>query len=248
MKAIILAAGRGKRLKNFTDDKPKCLNSVGGKAMLDWQVSALRRGGVDTIMLVTGYKMEMFDRFGLKTFHNARWESSNMVRSLLCARQEFGEPLIVSYSDILYKDEIVRRLLSQDRDAVITYDEEWKKLWEERFQNPLDDAESFRIGSDGKIRDIGRKPCSLEEIEGQYMGLMRFTPTALRWITEYTDRQDSAVLDKMDMTTLLRSLITERLSIYGMPVKGGWCEIDTINDLELANRLYDKGKSPWLFG
>ena len=131
-------------------------------------------------------------------------------------------------------------LLGQAHDAIIAYDEEWQKLWEQRFRDPLEDAESFKIADDRRITDIGRKTRCLKEIEGQYMGLMRFTPKALDWITDFTTRQDAATLDKMDMTTLLRGLIHDGQTIHGMPVKGGWCEVDTEVDLELANRLYGK--------
>ena len=72
MKAIILAAGRGSRLKNLTDERPKCLVELHGKALLDWQLEALREAGIKKIGIVTGYKRELLARQDLVQFYNHR--------------------------------------------------------------------------------------------------------------------------------------------------------------------------------
>ena len=55
MRAILLGAGQGTRLRPLTDDRPKCMVEVGGRPLLDWQIRALRAAGVDDIVLVRGY-------------------------------------------------------------------------------------------------------------------------------------------------------------------------------------------------
>ena len=50
----------------------------------------------------------------------------------------------------------------------------WKKYWDVRFENPLDDAESLEIDKQGYIQNIGQKVDNLEKIQGQYIGLMKF--------------------------------------------------------------------------
>ena len=112
MKAIILAAGRGSRMKNLTDDQPKCLVEMRGKPLLDWQLTALREAGVDQIAIVTGYKGELLMGRGLVEFHNSRWAETNVVSSLACARDWLqAEPCIVSYSDIFYSAQAVQSLM-----------------------------------------------------------------------------------------------------------------------------------------
>ena len=59
MKAIILAAGRGSRMKKLTNDKPKCLVKLHGKPLLEWQLESMRKSGISEIAIVTGYKHEM---------------------------------------------------------------------------------------------------------------------------------------------------------------------------------------------
>ncbi|MCA9408038.1 MAG: phosphocholine cytidylyltransferase family protein [Candidatus Omnitrophica bacterium] len=241
MKGVILAAGRGSRLKGFTEDCPKCLNKVGNTTLLACQLAALNVDKIKEIILVTGYRAATLETFGYKTYHNPIWADTNMVSSLLCAKVEFNDALVVSYSDIIYEQNIVQKLVQQTEDIVVVYDRNWQSLWEQRFDNPLDDAESFIIDETGRIKDIGRKGCSLSDIQGQYTGLLRFSPKALTWIVEYTNHLTKEVLYKLDMTTLLRSLIEQGYPIFGMPISGGWCEIDTTTDLTLANRMFEEG-------
>ena len=242
MKAVILAAGRGSRLKGFTEDKPKCLNMIGERTMLECQMSALNKAGVKEIVIVTGYKSEMLAGFGCRTVTNDVWDKTNMVVSLLCASGEFDQPVIVSYSDIIYGVGVVEELVKQDKDAVVVYDQAWESLWRRRFNDPLQDAESFIIDDETRIKDIGRKVDSIDQIQGQYTGLMKFSPLAFQWIKDFTKQQPESVLNKMDMTTLLRFLIEQGKPVYGMAINAGWCEIDTAADLTLANELYKQGE------
>jgi choline kinase len=82
---VILAAGRGSRLLSLTDDRPKGLVRVDGRALVEWQLDALRGGGVESLAIVTGYRQQDYDRFSVRTLHNARWAETNMVASMLCA-------------------------------------------------------------------------------------------------------------------------------------------------------------------
>jgi len=240
-RALILAAGRGSRMNNLTDDKPKCFNQVGGRSLLEWQVDAIKGGGIKDIYVVTGYKAGMFNSIGLECIHNPDWETTNMVSSFLCARSLFSEPLLVSYSDILYNYEIVQALRESSHGAVISYDTAWRELWERRFDNPLEDAESFRVQKDGRITEIGRRVNDIETINGQYMGLMKFDEIALSKITLWAVSQGEAVA-KTDMTMMLQGLITEGYSVYGQEVNGNWCEVDSAKDLLLAEELLSTNK------
>ena len=100
---------------------------------------------------------------------------------------------------------------------------------------------SFKISQDGIIQEIGKRVNCIEEIQGQYTGLMLYTPVAFAWIVELLSSGIFDV-DRMDMTTLLDRLIRAGRHIRGMAIDGGWCEVDTPEDLELANRLHLSGK------
>ena len=85
MIAIILAAGRGSRMKSMTDERPKCLVEVKGRTLLDRQINAIKTAGIKQISIVTGYKRELLSINGIKEFHNSNWAETNMVSSRACA-------------------------------------------------------------------------------------------------------------------------------------------------------------------
>ena len=130
MKAIILAAGRGSRMGGLTDTQPKGLVSLRGKPLLEWQLASLRAAGIHEIALVTGYRHEALSPYGLPMFHNPDWRRTNMVTSLACAREWLqAEACIVSYSDIFYEANAVRKLMDSDAALALTYDPDWLRLW-----------------------------------------------------------------------------------------------------------------------
>lgn len=234
MRAIILAAGRGKRMQAMTDDRPKCLIEVRGRALLDWQLAALCEAGIRDIAIVTGYKRELLAERGLVEFYNPRWAETNMVSSLACAENWLSnEPCIVSYSDIFYDTAAVRLLMESPALLAVTYDPNWLKLWTRRFGNPLLDAETFRLNPDNTLAEIGNKPASVDEVQGQYMGLLRFTPAGWAAVCRIRAGLAADERDRMDMTGTLQKIVgAGLLPVSGVPYHGEWGEVDSQADLE----------------
>lgn len=238
MKAIILAAGRGSRMKNLTDERPKCLVELRGRPLLDWQIRALQGAGIADIAIVTGYRRELLADRGFVEFHNPRWSETNMVSSLACAAAwlESG-PCIVSYSDIFYDASAVTALMKCTAPLAVTYDPHWRELWESRFGDPLLDAETFRMNADGTLAEIGNKPRTIEEVEGQYMGLLRFMPDGWGEVLHIRAGLTQDERDKMHMTGTLQKIIEAgRLPISAVPYTGEWGEVDSTEDLILFDQ------------
>ncbi|MCG8545560.1 MAG: phosphocholine cytidylyltransferase family protein [Alphaproteobacteria bacterium] len=228
---IILAAGRGSRMGTATQDQPKCRTLLHGKSLLDWQLDALRAAGLQEIGLVRGYLADSFDQ-PLHYFDNPRWPETNMVASLACAAAWLNAyPCMVSYSDIVYQPESVKRLLSCEADIAITYDPNWLDLWRLRFDDPLSDAETFRV-MNGNVTEIGNRTTREEDIQGQFMGLLRIAPAGWRKIEAFLSRLDPATADRLDVTALLQRLIAGGEAVAGVPIAEPWCEIDSPSDLE----------------
>jgi choline kinase len=241
MKAIILAAGRGSRMNDKTIDRPKCLVEISGKSLLDWQIQALQFAGVREIGIVTGYRYELLNGRGLVEFHNKRWDRTQMVESLSCANKWLvNEPCIVSYSDIIYTKEAVKLLIEIKAEIAITYDPNWKNQWQGRFGDPLLDAETFRLTPESYLAEIGGKPNLVEEVQGQYMGLLRFTPEGWGEIMRIRDGLTVEQSEGMHMTGTLQKVIEAgRITVAAVPYFGEWAEIDTQNDLIWAeNNLH----------
>jgi choline kinase len=234
MKAIILAAGRGSRMKDLTEDRPKCLVELRGKTLIDWQLESLREAGITEIAIVTGYKRELLTNRSLTEFHNARWAETNMVSSLACAQDWLqAEPCIVSYSDIFYSPNAVRSLMTSAASLAVTYDPNWLQLWTQRFGDPLLDAETFRLTPEHTLVEIGNKPTSVSEVQGQYMGLLRFTPEGWSEVQRIRMGLIPEQCDKIHMTGTLQKVINAgRINIVAIPYSGEWGEVDSADDLE----------------
>src|SRR6202453_5053230 len=238
MRAVILAAGRGSRLGHLGSDRPKCLVELEGRPLIERQIAALRRGGADEIAVVRGYRAEMIDFPGLAYFVNERWAETNMVMSLAAAASLLPPgPVIVSYADIFYRSELIRGLAGAPGQLVITYDREWRRLWTRRFADPLADAENFRIDSAGRLLEIGGKTTRIEDIEGQYMVHLRFTPPAGSAVEKRLGSLDAPMRDRLDATGFLSRLLAEKLPINTFGTTGQWGEIDNPEDAALYENM-----------
>jgi choline kinase len=235
VKAIILAAGRGSRMKSLTDERPKCLVELRGKPLLEWQLESLRAADISDIAVVTGYKRELLAGRGLSEFHNPRWAETNMVSSLACAESWLqGEPCIVSYSDIFYSPVAVQSLINCEATLAVTYDPNWLQLWTERFGDPLLDAETFRLSATHTLAEIGNKPQSVDDVQGQYMGLLRFTPEGWAEVVRLRAELSPQQRDSMHMTnTLQRVIDAGRVQIEAVAYTGEWGEVDSSEDLSV---------------
>lgn len=226
-------------MARLTAERPKCLVEFRGRTLLDWQIRALRGAGASEIAVVTGYRRELLAGRGLVEFHNERWAQTNMVSSLACAAEWLtAEPCLVSYSDIVYSVAAPAALSLSRTPIAVAYDPDWRSQWEARFEDPLSDAETFRLAANGTLREIGRRPEAIDEIEGQYMGLLRISPVGWAELERIRAALDPAERDRIDMTaTLSRVIAAGRVAIGAVPYRGGWAELDTENDVRVLGNM-----------
>jgi L-glutamine-phosphate cytidylyltransferase len=243
MRAVILAAGRGSRMGALAEDRPKCLVELAHKPLIRRQIAALRGGGVTTIGIVRGYLGNTINIEDVDYFENPRWAETNMVMSLAAAATWLrSDSVVISYADIFYARDVVRDLAAAPGDLVVSYDRNWRSLWTRRFADPLSDAETFRTDASGNLIEIGRRTKQIEDIEGQYMGLLKFTPAAWRAVEAVLAALDAKARDAMDMTTLLRALLDSGFPIRTVGITGQWGEIDSSGDLELYEQMIREGE------
>lgn len=246
MKALILAAGQGTRLRPITDDRPKVLVELAGRTLLERQLCALRACGVQQVALVTGYRADRLEGLALPCFHNSAFAGTNMVASLFCAAGylDASDDLLIAYGDIVYQPGIVRALQSNPDPVAVSADRNWRAYWELRMEDPRADAESFRVDDAGLVLDLGRPVRNLDEVQGQYMGLIKVRADRVPQLVEVYQAMDRTVLydgkafEQMYMTAFLRHLIALGWPLRAVPVDGGWLEVDTLEDLRLYESLH----------
>lgn len=222
---------------NLTIDRPKGMISVNGKTLLQWQMEALRKAGITDIYIVRGYMGHVIPYSDVEYLENSQWESTNMVSSLLAASEILtAAPCVVSYADIIYTSETVTKLINGKGNLRITYDENWLELWNRRFENPLSDAETFRLASDGTLVEIGKKAASVEEIQGQYMGLLYIEPGGWQSLLGVVQKKREDEIRMLDMTSLL-SFVMEHSAVHAVKITDTWFEFDSLNDIQIFTGL-----------
>ena len=137
----------------------------------------------------------------------------------------------------------MRNLASAPGQLVISYDRARRRLWTRRFADPLADAETFRINAAGRLLEIGGKTTRIEDIEGQYMGLLKFTPPAWSAVEALLGALDAPIRNRLDVTGLLRLLLTgKELPIGTFATDGQWGEIDNPKDIALYQDMVREGE------
>tara|TARA_B100001093_G_scaffold520394_1_gene615406 strand:- start:4547 stop:5287 length:741 start_codon:yes stop_codon:yes gene_type:complete len=238
--SIILAAGRGSRMKHLTSNLPKCRTILHDKELIDWQFDSLRSANISNIAIVTGYLSHTF-KYTVTYFHNKNWENTNMLSSLMKASSWLDKHVcIISYSDIVFSQDAVSVVAESTGDIVIAYDPNWFRLWNMRFQNPLIDAETFEF-KNNILLEIGDKTDNIKNIQGQYMGLIKITPTGWLTIKSYLSKIKLEIINKLDITSFLKILINEGIIINVVPINDNWYEIDSESDLN----VYESLKKLW---
>lgn len=238
MRALILAAGRGSRLGERTQDRPKAMVELLGKPLFERALASLRQAGIDEIAVCTGYRAHAFAPYALPQFHNPDWQHSNMLASLLAAREWLQHgPVIVSYSDIFFPPQFVSALMQAIGGTVLACDPDWLALWRMRFADPLADAESFHIDGDGMLLDIGQRMHDPAQAQAQYLGLFRIDADFLEAVDRLGSAIDVEAMRRMDMTGLFSRLLQLGHRIGTVAVRGVWGEVDCDDDLQLYQRL-----------
>lgn len=250
MKAVILAAGQGTRLRPLTDHRPKALVELCGSSLIDRQTKALRMCGARSVSVIGGYRADCLAERGYLTHENTRFASTNMVATLFEAGRDLftgADDLIVSYGDIVCEPRVIRSLEKCHAEIAVTVDTGWRPYWELRHREPLVDAETLKLDANGCLREIGKKPRDYSEIEAQYMGLFKVRTDCLAPLLKFydaldrTSSYDGQTFANMYMTSFLQHLIDEGWELRAVPVEHGWLEVDSMDDLMLYHRLQAEG-------
>jgi choline kinase len=250
VKAVILAAGQGTRLRPLTDDRPKCLVGLGGTSLLDYHLRGLRDAGISDITIIGGYRADMLPGDNATVVLNPDYAATNMVATLFCAETilSAGEDVLVSYGDCIYESRVVEAVAACDAPVALAVDVEWRRYWQQRMEDPLSDAETLRLDSFGHVMELGRKPSDYKEIEGQYMGLIKFRADyAAKLAAVWGGLAPEGPYDGKDranmyMTSFLQYLIDIGWTVQSVPVENGWLEVDTPEDLAQYEALLASGE------
>lgn len=252
MRPVIIAAGRGSRLQNQTDELPKTLVEVMGRPMLEWILEAFEAAGLSRrdVVFVCGYRAEVvkarYPYFTYVTNHD--WPNNNILLSLLMAREYLSDGFISTYGDIVYEGAVVRKLVESPADIALGCDTAWRRRYVGRTQHPETDAEKLR--ADGKrVVELSRTIPS-EQAHGEFIGVMKLTPDGAGQLTTAFDRAERSYgggqfregrsFQKAYLIDLLAEMLEQGTPMEREDTHGGYMEIDTTQDLSLAERWWNE--------
>ncbi len=251
MKAIIVAAGRGRRLGQETEAIPKCMVRVAGKPILHRQLDALAAAGVDEVVIVRGYRG---DRIAIpagappvRFVENPDWAENNILTSLLYAEADMRGGFVFSYSDIVFAPEHARGVVASPGPVALVVDRRWRDAYEGRTQHPVSEAELARVddGAGGPIvARVGKRLVAEAEAAGEFTGLARFSAEGAAALAEVWREAlargrtapfgAAATLNNAYLSDGLNAVAARGVALRPVFVDGRWREIDTEEDLARA--------------
>jgi choline kinase len=230
-RAVILAAGNGKRMGRLTADRPKAMLDVGGRSLITRSLDALALVGIDDVTIVVGYEQQRMrdhleDR--VRFIENPRYQTTNSLYSLWLAREVLANGAVIMNADILVSSGLLRRLVFAPVDDAVLID----------TSSSYGDEEMKVKTWQGFAVDFG-KDLPPWEAHGENVGVLKFGPQGARRLVGHLDRLIAAGDVKAWAPAAFRALSHEWplrvVTTDDLP----WTEIDFPDDLARARQLIE---------
>jgi choline kinase len=263
-RAILIAAGRGKRLGSHTEDIPKSMVDVGAHPILGWVWKAFAAAGIEELVVIRGYRGEVLESFvrGLVPramfVDNTEWQTNNVLLSLAYARPYLDQPCLLSYSDIIFTPEVAHAAVSSPAEIGLVIDREFRTIYEGRTQHPLEEGEVSDLMPDGSVARVGKRALPPSEALGEYIGLTKLGARGVAVVANTLDQlahryagrdgdpfQRATTYRNAYLTDLWQHLIDTGVRVDPVVIDGQWREIDTEQDLVRARQLVESNPKEW---
>lgn len=243
MQAIILAAGMGKRLKELTQDRTKCMVQVNGVALIDRMLHQIESRHLSRIVIVVGYEgeklMKYIDTLGIRTpivyVQNPIYDKTNNIYSLALAKDYLcQDDTLLFESDLLFEDAVIDQLLDDPRETLALVDkyESWM------------DGTCVKLGPDDSIASfVPSKNFRFEEAHEYYktVNIYKFGRHFSRThYVPFLEAYSKALGNNEYYEQVLRVItMLDDPEIRAKRLSGQlWYEIDDIQDLDIASSMF----------
>ena len=233
MKAIILAAGVGKRLQTITDQRPKCLIQVSGKTLLERTLTALSAVGVKEAVIVIGYRGDMIveeigERCGtvaVRYIRNEQYEKGAIL-SLWSVRNEFDADLLIMDADVLFPVRLLQRLVQSRHANCFLLDASSENTGEEQML----------LTRAGRVLTIIRGGAGDYDLVGESVGFLKVARDAAPLLRSILDDYVAQGRDTIEHEEAYPVFLAQHHVGFERVDDLPWTEIDCPHDLEHAER------------
>lgn len=233
MKALILAAGLGTRLRPLTDTRPKCMAEVNGIKIIDRQLSNLKANGLSEIYVISGYKSEILsahinDRWpSVRVITNKDYDCTNNMYSLFLAREFLdGSGFLLMNGDVYFDAGITAGLLSFSCEDAIACDKSQYL------------AESMKIIYDGrKITHIS-KEITQDEYYAVSIDIYKISARTSSLLFRKAEETINIRGDANSWTEKALDEIFPQSDFQPYVIRNRWYEIDSLQDMEKASEIF----------
>jgi len=246
MNAIIIAAGSGKRISKDVKNIPKSMVKVNGKSIIEYQLKVLKQAGINEIYVITGPNSDKFDLKNVKYVKDQNYENHDILGSLMEAKKFLKNDVLVLYSDIIFDSKIIQQVLDSKENISIAIDMNWGKMYEDRTEHPMLEAENIQLDKMKKLVKI-KKNIQNKNNVGEFLGIVKFSSNGSElFVKKYEELiktnkgpfQQASSISKAYITDMIQELIDSKIDIEPIFVSGKWCEIDTMQDLKNAEKIF----------
>ena len=175
MKAIIIAAGTGKRIGENIKETPKSLIQVTGKPIIEYQIDVLNKMNVEEIIVITGPYSEKFHLENVQYIKDVNHEQHEILGSLMVAKEFLKDEVLVLYSDIIFTSEILENIVNSTNDIALAVDMNWRERYIGRTEHPPSEAENVLLDDKKHIKKIKKNISDDESVVGEFLGIIKFT-------------------------------------------------------------------------
>ena len=215
--------------------------------MIERQIALLQKNGIKDIVVIIGPNKEMFTLKNVEFVNDIKHNDHEQVGSLMAAKSKISGNVIITYADILFEDIILHQILDSKADITVAVDLDWRESYNERTDNPIFKAGKVLI-KDRKILKISENISLNEEnYIAEFLGILKLSANGSKILLDKIQElenhhngkfHDAESFKMAKLTDLLQELIESKVNIEPIFVKGKWCEVDTVKDLERARKLF----------
>ncbi len=239
MKAIILAAGVGSRIKPLTDNCPKSLLKVGDNTILEMMISHIQDCGINEIIFVVGYLKERIKDYVKTKFPdlnasfvtNDKYAETNTGYSLMLVEDFIQDSGFIKFdADVVFDKEILKKLIEYEHESCLCID-----------KNINLDAEEIKIIIDNQNRILkANKTVNPKDAVGESIGIEKISKETAKLLFKELELM---MQDKKNHQEYYEGayerLIEKNVPFYALDISGlKWVEIDTREDFDLGVKIF----------